>query len=193
MNYYFKEYVDSRSLNICPSDANELNHRYSIEIPFINRSSDNPVAYVVCKNPSKAGLIENNRVKSDKTANKLSKYFYERGYSKLVILNLASVYATDLGTYSHASIRDLVNVRENNQELRKQLSRFRPEIDTVAVGWGMKNKIKGSKVDYDQRIDEVLEIIKCYTEKIHKYPSELSYPIHPANSGGWNNEELVLF
>lgn len=180
-----------------PLDSNS-NWRYSLEIPFKNRLSNGPVAYVVMKNPSKAGIMEGNLIKSDMTVNKVCIYFFVRGYSKVIILNLASLYATYLKSIPHSSIYDLVSpsndLSANDNEIYRQLSNFRSEIDIVAVGWGDKNQVKGSRDSYDNRISQVVNIIRNYTQEIFMYSSNLPYPIHPANNNGWHEwEELVPY
>ncbi|MDI6678232.1 DUF1643 domain-containing protein [Bacillus wiedmannii] len=195
MNYYFAPHIKEEGIRMNPPSNINSKWRYSLEIPFKDSVSDGPVAYVILKNPSQAGIIEDNRTKSDMTVNKVCIYFYVRGFSKVVILNLAGIYATDLSTISHKLINQLVASKNepnaNDNEIHKQLRKFRNGIDVIAVGWGKKNKVKG---DYDSRIHQVLAIIDQYTEEIFEYPSDSSYPIHPAAKEGWNNwEELVPF
>lgn len=198
LNYYFDPHIYKEGIRANPPIEFNSKWRYSLEIPFRNRLSDGPVAYVVMKNPSQAGIMERNLIKSDMTVNKVCVYFYVRGYSKVIILNLASLYATYLSTVQHSSIYDIVSpaneLTANDNEIHKQLSNFRSRIDIVAVGWGDKNQVKGNRKAYDNRISQVINIIMDYTNQIFMYPSELTYPIHPANKNGWNEwEELIPY
>lgn len=95
MNYYFGPHIKEEGIRMNPPSNINSKWRYSLEIPFKDSVSDGPVAYVILKNPSQAGIIEDNRTKSDMTVNKVCIYFYVRGFSKVVILNLAGIYATD--------------------------------------------------------------------------------------------------
>jgi hypothetical protein len=198
MDYYFGPHIYKEGIRMNPPLNSNSNWRYSLEIPFKNRLSDEPVAYVVMKNPSQAGIMQGNLIKSDMTDNKVCTYFYIRGYSKVIILNLASFYATYLSSVQHSSIFDIVSPSNdptaNDNEIHSQLSNFRNKIDIVAVGWGDKNHVKGRRKDYDNRISQVVDIIMDYTEDIFMYPSELPYPIHPGNKIGWNEwEELIPY
>lgn len=198
MDYYFGPHIYKKGIIMNPPLDSNSNWRYSLEIPFKNRASEGPVAYVIMKNPSQAGIMEGNLIKSDMTVNKVCTYFYVREYSKVIILNLASLFATYLAFIQHSSIQDIVSPSNeptaNDNEIHRQLSNFRNEIDIVAIGWGDKNQVKGSRKDYDNRISQVIEIIRNYTEDIFMYPSELSYPIHPANKNGWHEwGELIRY
>lgn len=196
MDYYFGPHVNIDELRMNPPLGSDSNYRYSLEIPFKFRPTDGPVAYVIMKNPSNAGKLQDGLVKSDLTVNKVCIYFYVRRFSKVIILNLASLYATRLSSYSHSSIFELVSpesdICANDDEINAQLSQYREGIDIIAVGWGGKNEVKGSKLDYDQRIIQVINIINRYTDEIYMFPSNLTYPIHPAHKNGWNEwQDLV--
>ncbi|MGQ8813252.1 DUF1643 domain-containing protein [Bacillus sp. NA_165.1] len=198
MNYFFGPHIYKEGIRMNPPLDSNSKWRYSLDIPFKNRLSDGPVAYVIMKNPSQAGIVEEGLIKSDMTVNKVCIYFYVRGFSKVVILNLASLYATYLSNVDHSSIDDIVSPinepKSHDQEIHRQLRNFRSQTDIVAVGWGDKNKVRGSRIAYDNRIAVVLNIIRNYTKEIFKYPSDLPYPIHPANNAGWHDwEELVPY
>ena len=198
MNYYFGPHIHKQGIRMNPPIGSNSQWRFSLEVPFKNQKKDGAVAYVIMKNPSQAGIMEGNLMKSDFTVNKVCIYFYVRNFSKVVILNLASVYATDLSTINHSSIYDIVsepnNPTGNDNEIHRQLSNYRHQIDVVAVAWGEKNKVRGTQLDYDNRISDVLNIIRGYTEKISMYPSDNSYPIHPANRNGWHEwKELIPY
>ncbi|GEN87713.1 hypothetical protein OSO01_24520 [Oceanobacillus sojae] len=55
-------------------------------------------------------------------------YFYVRGFSKVVILNLASLYARKLSYHNHSSINEIVapksKLEANDEEICKQLSKY---------------------------------------------------------------------
>lgn len=198
MDYWFGPHINTHQIDIKPPITSNSKWRYSLVIPFKNRQIDGPTAYIVMKNPSQAGRVVNGRIKSDKTINKLCVYFYVRNYSKVIILNLASRYATYLSDVDHQSFLDLVapesEWRANDRAIRSILKQFRPRVDLIAVGWGGKNKIKGSKEIYDRRISMVVRRLLRYTSVLYMYPSNTDYPVHPASDYAWNDwEDLVPY
>lgn len=198
MEYWFGPHIDVNNIISNPDQSESTNWRYAIEIPFKNRSVNGPIAIVILKNPSQAGKVVNGKVKSDKTVNKVCVYFYVRDFSKVIILNLAALYATDLSSIQHQSIFDIVapnyDWRLNDRIIRGYLKDYRPDVDVLAVGWGAKNDIRGSKRNYDRRISMLKRRLERYASKIYKYPSNTSYPIHPATNNAWFEwEDLVPY
>lgn len=202
MDYYFGPHVDVKNITSKPKLKNIKKWRYSLEIPFKDRDSDGPVAYVILKNPSQAGIKMGGQYKSDKTVNKVCIYFYCRQYSKVVILNLASRYGTNLEELEYDSFDYLIsptkdkNGNKNDKEIERQLNEFREDKDIIVVGWGTPNSIRGEnrKYLYDNRINQIESIINKFSQKIYQYPSDTDYPIHPATNNEWNDwVNLVLY
>lgn len=198
MDYWFGSHIDTDNIETIPPLLGQSDWRYSLVIPFRNRPIDGPTAIVVMKNPSQAGLRVDGRVKSDMTVYKLCHYFFVRHYSKLIVLNLFGRYGTDLDTVPHTSAYDLVGPRPdwraNDRVIHYYLRRLRHGTDTVAVAWGDKNKVRGSRRDYDRRISMVVRRLRRYATELWTYPSNGEYPVHPADKASWMDwEELVHY
>lgn len=210
MVYYFKDYVDVEKIKSNPSlkilEEQVLKGkpiwRYSLEIPFIERKVDGKIAYIIMKNPSEAGLKGEKGYISDYTVNRICKYFNKNKYSKVVILNLASKYGTDLREEEYDSFNDLISPtgeiegNANDNEIEKQLAKFREGIDTIVVGWGGSDAIvlEEDKKLYNIRITNIEKKIKIHSKDIYQYPSNLDYPVHPAKPGYWyENVDLVPY
>lgn len=198
MDYWFGPHIDTEHIKTIPTLTDESNFRYALEIPFKERSIDGPSAYIVMKNPSQAGRKKFGRMQSDKTVYKVCHYFYVRKYSKVIILNLAGMYATYISEVDHNSFLDIVapttDIHANDKVIKRVLKKFRPGTDLIAVGWGGFNNINGSKRVYDNRISKVVQILQQYSKELYMHPCDGNYPYHPAHDTSWHDwEELVLY
>jgi hypothetical protein len=159
---YFSDYVDEENILVNPINdivTNSICHRFSITIPFKQRTNGGHVL-VFMKNPSDAGKIYNNKKISDDTLYKVLDYLYKtERFSKVTILNLFTiVYGTASNIKDYIGSNEEVKFRErNNKIIKEYLLEYDESKDEIIAAWGSYNGILESK--YNKRIKEVLEII----------------------------------
>ncbi|MES1043911.1 DUF1643 domain-containing protein [Heyndrickxia oleronia] len=164
---YFSKYIDEEHINTEPNIINETDlYRYSMSIPFKGRHKSKN-AIVIMKNPSKAGKYDTKfqRKLSDETIYRVTDYLYkhEQNFSKVIILNLFSIYSS---IFDENVIEELIygndNMEINNRVILSTLKEMQ-EDDKVIVAWGGYPNRAGFRDNYRERVEEVMTLLDGIT------------------------------
>ncbi|WP_159462037.1 DUF1643 domain-containing protein [Salirhabdus sp. Marseille-P4669] len=176
MGHTYKDYVVTEKIKYQGDQANNL--RYLLEIPLKTRKEQ--MVLVIMKNPSLA-----NKNKSDHTINRVLKFCYTKGYSKVFVMNLYAYYSTDpkgIAKLIHNNQEHLAIGCENDS-LLLELSKH---VDDIIVAWG--SNTFGCTSKYKKRIKDVTKLLEgknlFYVEKVSKcswYPKHAQ--VWSTNSG----------
>jgi len=174
---YKKEFVKNVELVYYDEDTNR---RYRLDVE-LKRGDNNKAALLIMMNPSEA-----NDKYSDHTINRVIKYIFLnnkegilKDIGKIIFTNLYVVYEKD-----QKKVNDIIAIQgfsfvkgiepqgkfNNNNIIRNATY----ESHVTIVAWG-----ESIIVGYDDRIKEVLEIIKTSNAFQVEAPKSTKYPRHP--------------
>lgn len=158
--YHFAK-VDIENIKV--KFTNDLNHRAFLEIPFLNRKTENTLC-IIGQNPSSAG-----KEFADRTILYLEKFVYEKlpKYSKIVVINLYSRIDT--------------NKNNNEDLLREECTKYFDKIidqhhDFLIVFGQLKNDRAFKFVDKARELR-----LKLIGKNIYKLDIGSDYAPHPRN------------
>ena len=179
MNY--KKYVKVKDIIIEENSPGKCRYlaEYELDIPNADTNDKKRVATIILKNPSKA-----DKQQSDQTVNKVLEYMYRFQYSRVYIVNLIPVYATNS---SLADIELWHNpcVKKKN---KKRISEAICKADKIFVGWG-GNFAPDPQILIEQ-IEYVNECVSENNKKMYCYTVNKSnkQPRHPCRNG-WKGQK----
>lgn len=162
----YPEFVNK--IECCPSDKE---YRYSLDIECENSDNMNKIAMIIMQNPSKA-----NERYSDRTVNKVLKYFHEFGYSKVIIMNIIPFYATKIAELPNSVLKETNRLNVNCKKIYTQ-SKL---ADKIFVAWGWASTI--SSCYYEKRVTEIKEVLKKIREQEDNKKEIVCYEINKSNN-----------
>lgn len=174
VKHFEKVEVQSIRAEFSEPDETTARYRYRLILPYAKEQGRTKRASVVLKNPSSADAKM-----ADKTVQNVAKVVYKtfKDVAEVEILNLFAVRGTmpaDVMSDIEAG-KDVIG-KDNNQHIKEALS----YSDYIVIAWGGHSPIKRSI--YDQRVDEVLQIIYAHgkTAMIYRKANRGSekYPFH---------------
>lgn len=186
---YPENLVDINNINVEPKDNKE--YRYLLEIPISNDIKDVSALFIM-KNPSNG-----NKDQSDKTLNNIINFSKSR-YSKIYIANLYPFVASEPKEISKFRGSEFFEqeIEKNLEVLNDLISEKgkynRGKITDIIYAWGSyTDNLKGQS-DFDERIEEVKDIVRRGGRKAMAVRfSSSTNPWHPRNWEG--NYTLELY
>ncbi|RMD96510.1 MAG: DUF1643 domain-containing protein [Calditrichaeota bacterium] len=141
-------------------------YRYLLEIQLVGVPERCKPGVVIMKNPSTADSF-----KSDPTIGKVESWARSSGFTHLQILNLFARRATHPGDLNLVRM-GTAKGRENDRMIQSVCG----TASTIILAWGNPNGITQER--YDQRIAEVLRILRHKPLYCVGPPTQLGYPRH---------------
>ncbi|WP_371069656.1 DUF1643 domain-containing protein [Sediminibacillus sp. JSM 1682029] len=206
---YFSSYIDTEKIITEPAIIFNSSYRYSLEIPFKNRK-EGPTAVVIMKNPSKAGLIDDDsqEILSDDTIYKVCDYLYKSKlkFKKVIVLNLFPIYGSTFKNIVFNNPNQLtgesLNSAYNNKVYESTINSLESKDDRIILAWGgypdlkIKKKALPAEVKqsvillYKHRIKDVLEIIG--NNQTYKVGYELTDGKFPKHGKMWYDFQPLI-
>lgn len=167
----YKEYVTVDNIVIADNGKCRYLAEYGLKISenescHVDKNKDK-VAAVLLKNPSKA-----DKEKSDQTINAVLDYMYQFKYSKVYIVNLIPVYATNSSVIDEGYWSDKRILCKNRGYIKKAIQ----NADKLFVGWGGNFKpnaevMKEQIACVERYVSKVGKKMYCYAiNKTNKQP-----------------------
>lgn len=186
----YKDYVGEKKIKSDKKFPGKCRYvaRYRLNIPQNDCSTQEKIATVILKNPSKAD--EKN---SDQTINTVLEYMYAFQYSRVYIVNLIPVYATNSSLADRKLWHNSYIIKKNNKYIFSAIC----IADKVFVGWG--GSLTPDPLLFREQIEYVSECLsKLDNKKMYCYLINKSnkQPRHPCRNG-WRGrkpeEEFMEF
>lgn len=176
---YYKEYVTVKDIVTGDNGKCRYLAEYNLKISENDTDNINKVAAVLLKNPSKA-----DKEKSDQTINVVLKYMRKFMYSKIYVVNLIPIYATNSSSIDKDHWSNDCILNKNMYYIKKAIR----EADKLFVGWGGNFKLDAAVVK--SQIARVASYASEVGKKMYCYEINKSnkQPRHPCRNG-WNEDK----